>query len=182
MGLMEMHELDERIKKALLSKANEIQASEQNFLQILACLEKKQARRTFNISYKHYIIAFICAVSVIFGTTLIPSVDVKASAMEIINTVKAVIIMDKSNKAVEKNAEEVFKHAISTNTQLSNADTSKRVRVGVSVFLLQTFASCFLFTQVNDLELYLRFLIIGRMTLAQTWYDNKFWHRQVLSY
>ena len=182
MGLMEMHEVDEKIKRALLCKATEILASEQTFTQILACLEKKQARRSFTISYKHYIIAFICAISVIFGTTLIPSVAVKASAMEIINTVKTVIILDKSNKVVEKNADEVFKYAINDNTQLVNADTSKRVGVGVSVFLLQTFASCFLFSEVNDLELYLRFLIIGRMTLAQTWYDNKFWHRQVLSY
>ncbi|MDO0824973.1 hypothetical protein [Desulfosporosinus nitroreducens] len=178
---MEMHELDNKIKRALFCKTNEIEPSEETFTLILAGLEKKQSRRTFKTSYKHYIIAFICALSVIFGTTLILSVDVKSSDMELINTVKTVIILDKSNKVIEKNADEVIKHAaISDNTQIANADTSKTV--GVSVFLLQTLAGCFLLNQVNDLELYLRLLIIGRMTLAQTWYDNKFWHRQVPSY
>ena len=171
---MEMHELDERIKRALFSKTNEILPSEETFTLILSGLEKKQARRTFNIRYKHYIIAFICALSVIFGTTLIQLVDVKSSAIELINTAKTVIILDKSNKVIEKIAVEVF------DTQLANADTSRRV--GVSDFLLQTLAGCFLLNQVNNLKFYLRFLIIGRMTLVQTWYDNKFWHRQVPSY
>jgi len=177
---MEMHELDNKIKKALLCKTNEIEPSEEAFTLILAGLEKEQARRTFKTSYKHYIIAFICALSVIFGTTLILLVDVKSSTMELINTVKTVIIMDESNKVLEKNADGVIKHAaISDNTQLANSDTSKTV--GVSVMLLQTFAGCFLFNQVN-LEFYLRLLIIEKMILAQTRYNNKFWHRQVPLY
>lgn len=178
---MGMYELDNKIKRALLCKTNEIEPSDETFTLILAGLEKKQARKTFKTSSKHYIIAFICALSVIFGTTLILSVDVKSPAMELINTAKTVIILDKSNKVIEKNVDEVIKHAaISDNIQLANANTSKSA--GVSVFLLQTFAGCFLFSQVNDLELYLRLLIIGKMTLAQTWYDNKFWHRQVPLY
>ena len=137
---MEMLELDNKIKKALLCKTNEIIPSEETFTLILAGLDKKQAsRNNFDTSYKHYIIAFICAFSVMFGTTLILSVDVKSSAMELMSTVKTVITLDKSNKVIENN-------------------------------------------QVNDLELYLRLLIIGRMTLAQTWYDNKFWQRQVPLY
>jgi len=177
---MEMHELDNKIKRALLCKTNEIEPSEEAFRLILAGLEKEQARKTFKTSYKHYIIAFICALSVIFGTTLILTVDGKSSTMELINTVKTVIILDKSNKVIEKNADGVINHAdISDNTQLANSDTSKTV--GVSVLLLQTFARWFLFNQVN-VELYLRLLNIERMTLAQTWYNNKFWHRQVPLY
>lgn len=175
---MEMHELDKRIKRALLSKTNEILPSEESFTQILASLEKKKARRTFNISYKHYILTLICAVSLIFGTTLIPSVDVKNSAMEIINTITTVSILDKSNKVIEKNANELFKHI--DNTQLANADTSKRV--GVSLLFLRTFTSYFLLNKVNNLELYLRLLIIGRMTIIQTWYDDKFRHMLVPLY
>jgi len=178
---MEMLELDNRIKKALLCKTNEIEPSEETFTLILAGLEKKQAHRTFKTSYKHYIVAFICALSVIFGTTLIPSVNVKSSAMELINTVKTALILDKSINVLEKNADEVTNHtAISHNTQLANADTSKTV--GVSAFLLQTFAGCFLLNKVCDLELCLRFLVVGRMTLGQTWYYNKFSHGQVPSY
>jgi len=177
---MEMHELDNKIKRALFCKTNEIEPSEETFTLILAGLEKKQARRIFKTSYKHYFVAFICALSVIFGTTLIQSVNVKSSTIASINTIKTGIILDKSNKDLEKNADEVIKDAaISDNTRIAKADTSKTV--GVNVFL-QTFAGCFLFNQVNDLELYLRLLIIGRMTLVQTWYDNKFWHRQVPSY
>ena len=178
---MEMHELDNRIKRALLCKTNEILPSEENFIQILAGLEKQQARRTLNISYKHYIIALICAVSVIFGTTLIVSVDARASAMEIISTVKSVFILDKSNKVVEINADEVFmKHAISDNTQPGNADILKKM--GVNALFLQTFAGCFLLNQVYDLGLCLRLLVIGRMTLGQTWYYNKFRQGQVPSF
>jgi len=171
---MEMHELDKKITRALLYKSYEIQPSEETFTLILAGLEKKQAHRTFNTSSKHYIIALICALSVIFGTTLILSVEVKSSTIELINTVNTVIIWDKSNKVLEKNVDAVI------NTQLANAATSRRV--GVSIFLLQTLAGCFLLNQVNDLELYLRFMIIGRVTLVQAWYDNKFWHRYVPSY
>jgi len=178
---MEMHELDDKIKRALFCKTNEIESSEETFTLILSGLEKKQARRTYKTSYKHYFIAFICALSVIFGITLIQSVNVKSSAMELINTIKTVIILDKSNKVIEKNADDVIKPAaIGDNTQLTNAATSKKV--GVNVFFLETFAGCFLFNQVNDLESYLRLLIIARMTLAQTWYDNKFCHRQAPSY
>src|SRR5665648_303825 len=60
MVLMEMPELDKEIKRALLCKANEIIPSEDTFTLILAGLEKKQASRTINTSYKHYILAFIC--------------------------------------------------------------------------------------------------------------------------
>jgi len=178
---MEMHELDNRIKRAFLCKTNEILPSEETFIQILAGLEKSQARRTLNISYKQYIIALICVVSVIFGTTSMLSVDARASAMQIINTVKSVFILDNNNKVVEINADEVFmKHAISDNTQPGNADILKKM--GVNALFLQTFAGCFLLNQVYDLELCLRFLVIGRMTLGQTWYCNKFWHGQVPSY
>ena len=178
---MEMHELDNQIKRALLCKTNEIEPSEEAFTLILAGLEKKQARRTFKTSYKHYIIALFCALSVIFGITLTRSVDVNSSGMELINSVKTAIILDKSKIVLGKNTDEVIKQAaISDNIRLATVDTSKNV--GVSVFLLQTFAGCFLFNQVNDLELYLRFLIIGRMTLAQSWYNNKFRPGQVPSY
>jgi len=179
MGLMEMHELDNRIKRALLCKTNEILPSEENFIQILAGLEKQQARRTLNISYKHYIIALICAVTMIFGTTSMLSADAKSSAMEIINTVKSVFILDNNNKVVERNLEEV-KHAISDNTQPGNADILKEM--GVDALFLQTFAGCFLLNQVYDLELCLRLLVIGRVTLGRTWYYHKFWHGQVPSY
>ncbi len=171
---MEMYELDNRIKRALLCKTNEIHPSEETFIQILAGLEKKKAHRTLNISYKHYIIALICAVSVLFGTILIFSVDVKVSTIEIINTVKTVFILDKSNKVIEKN-DEIFNHATNDNTQLGNADTL--IRVGINVFLLQT-----LLKQVCDLQLYLRILITGRMTLRQTLYYNKFLYRKDLAY
>ena len=178
---MEMYELDNKIKRALFCKTNEIEPSEETFTLILAGLEKKQASRIFKASYKHYFIAFICALSVIIGTTLIQSVNVKSSTIALINTIKTGIILDKSNKGLEKNAEEVIKDAaISDNTRIAKPDTSKTA--DVNVFLLQTFAGGFLLNQVNDLELYLRLLIIGRMTLVQTWYDNKFWHRQVPSY
>jgi len=178
---MEMSELENKIKRALLSKTNEIEPSEETFTLILAGLEKKQGHRTFKTSYKHYMIVFLCALSVIFGTTLTLSVDVKSSTLELINSVKTVTIMDKSNKVSEKNADEAIKHtAFSDNIQVANANTSKNE--AVSVFFLQTFAGCFLFNQVNDLGLYLRFLIIGRMTLAQSWYNNKFRHGQVPAY
>ena len=177
---MEMPELDKKIKKALLSKANEIIPAEDTFTLILASLEKKQVTKTFNTSYKHYIIAFICAISLIVGATLALSVDVSSSAIELISTVKTVITMDNSNQVIERNAGVVSKQTVSDNPQLANTDTSKGV--GISVFFIQTFAGCILLNQVNDLELYLKLLIIGRMTLAQTWYDRKFWHRQVLIY
>ncbi|KUO70741.1 MAG: hypothetical protein APF81_13010 [Desulfosporosinus sp. BRH_c37] len=176
---MEMPELDKKIKRALLCKTNGILPSEETFTQILASLEKKQARRTFNISYKNYIIAFICAVSVIFGTTLIVSVDARASAMEIINTVKSVIILDKSNNVAERNADEIFmKHAISNNNQPGNADILKKP--GVNTLFLQAI----LLNQVNGLKLCLKLLAIGSMTFGQTWNYNRVRHGrgQVPSY
>jgi len=143
---MEMPELDKKIKRAILCKANEIIPSEDTFTLILAGLEKKQATRTFNTSYKHYIIALICAISVIVGATLALSVDVNSSAIQLISTVKTVSTMDSSNQVIERNAGVVSKQT------------------------------------VNDLELYLKLLIIGRMTLAQTWYDSRFCHTQVPIY
>jgi|GEM_PF-1810863 len=177
---MEMSEIDKRIKRALLCKTNEIIPSEDTFTLILAGLEKEQASRTFNTNYKYYIIAFICAFSVIFGTTLILSVKVKSSPVGLINAVKTVIILDRGNKFSEKNADEVLKQVVSDNAQLTSADTFKKA--GVSVFLLQTLAGCILLNQVNDLEIYLRFLVMGRMNLVHTWSENKFWHRLVPLY
>lgn len=174
---MEMPELDNKIKRALLGKANEIEPSEEAFALILAGLEKKQARRTFKTSCKHYIIAFICMLSVLVGITFILLADVKVSAMELIHTTKTVITLDESNKVLAKNADGVTNHAaVSDNSRLADSDTSKTA--GMSVMLLQTFAGCFLFNQIN-LEFYLRLLIIEKMTLAQTWYNNKFWPRPV---
>jgi len=177
---MEMSEIDKKIKRALLCKTNEIIPSEDTFTLILAGLEKEQASRTFNTNYKYYIIAFICAFSVIFGTTSILLVNVKSSSVGLINTVKTVIILDRGNKFFEKKADEVLKQAVSDNAQLTSADAFEKT--GVSVFLLQTLAGCFLLNQVNDLEIYLRFLVIGRKNLVQPWYENKFWHRLVPLY
>jgi len=176
---MEMPELDKEIKRALLCKANEIIPSEDTFTLILAGLEKKQASRTINTSYKHYILAFICAISVIVGATLALTVDVNSLDAQL-STVKTVSTMDYSNHVIERNVGVVSKQTASDNPQLANPDNSKRV--GVSVFLIQTLAGCILLNQVNDLELYLKLLIIGRMILAQTWYESKFWHRQVPIY
>ncbi|MDQ7094664.1 hypothetical protein REC12_13795 [Desulfosporosinus sp. PR] len=174
---MAMSELDNKIKNALLCKTKEIEPSEETFTLILAALEKRPMRKT---SYKRYFIAFICALSVIFGSTLIFTVCAKSSALELISTVKTMFILDKSNKFTEKKPDEVNYAPNSANTQLVNTDSSPKA--GTSVLLWQTLAGCFLLNQGNDLELYLKLLNIGRMTLAQTWQDNKFWIRQAPSY
>lgn len=177
---MEMPELDNKIKRALLGKANEIEPSEEAFALILAGLEKKQARGTFKRSYKHYIMALICALSVLVGITFSLLADAKVSARELINTAKTVTSLDEGNNVLAKNADGVINDAaVSDNSPLANWDTAKTA--GISVMLLQTFAGCFLLNQVN-VEFYLRLLIIEKMLLAQTWYDNKFWHRQVPLY
>lgn len=169
---MEMPQLDKKIKRALLCKTDEILPSEDAFSQILAGLEKNQVRGAFYKSYKHYIIAFICALSVLLGTTFVLSVNVKSSVLELISTVKTVITLDKGNIVIEKDEDEVLKHApISNHIQLEKA--------GVNVLFVQTLAGCFLLNQLNDWELYLKLLILGRTTLAQPWYDHKFWHGQV---
>lgn len=177
---MEMPELDNKIKRALLSKAQEIEPSEEAFALILAGLEKKQARGTFKTNCKHCVIALICMLSVLAGIIFILLADVKASALEFVNTAKTAIVLTETNQVLAKNADGVLNHtAVSDDIRLTNWDTSKTA--GISVMLLQTFAGCFLFNQVN-LEFYLRLLIIEKMTLAQTWYNNKFWHRQVPLY
>ena len=180
---MEIHELDNTIKKALLCKTNEILPSDETLLNILAGIEKQQARGplNMNISYKHYIVALFCAVSIIFGTTLFISVEARTSTMELINTVKSVFILDKRNDVDEKNDDEVLmKYAISDNNQPVNADNLKKA--GVNVLFLQAFSECFLLNQVYDLGLCLRLLIIGRITLGQTWYYSKFRPGYVPSY
>ncbi|ODA39794.1 hypothetical protein [Desulfosporosinus sp. BG] len=170
---MEMPELEKRIKGALLSKTDEIIPADETFTRILEGLEKKQKRRILNMSYTHCIIAFICAVSVIFGATIILSVNEKASAREIINTVTTVIVLDKSKKVDEINNDESIIHTVNNDAKQGIADTSKIVG---NIFFLQTFTSCFLLSQLNDLELYLKLMIIGKLTLAQNWYDDRFWH------
>ena len=178
---MEIHEFDNKIKRALLCKVDEIRPSEETLIQILAGLEKQQASSTLAIRYKHYMIALICAVSIIFGTTLIVSVGARASAMVITNTVKSVFILDNNNKVAERIADKVLmKHAFSDNTQPGNVDIVNSM--GVGALFLQTFAGCFLLSQVYDLKLCLKLLAIGRMTLTQTWYLNKLRHEQVLLY
>lgn len=178
---MEIHELDNTIKRALLCKVDEIQPSEESFIQILAGLEKQQASSTLAIRYKRYMIAVICAVSILFGTTLIVSVDARDAAMVITNTVKSVFILDNNKQVAERIADEVFmNYAISDNTQPSNADIINNM--GVGALFLQTFAACFLLNQVYDLTLCLRLLEIGRTTVRQVWYSNKFRYEQVLIY
>jgi len=178
---MEIHELDNTIKRALLCKVDEIRPSEETLIQILEGLEKQQASSALAIRYKHYMIALICAVSIIFGTTLIVSVGARASAMVITNTVKSVFILDNNNKVSERIADEVLmKHAISDNTQPGNVDIINNM--GVGALFLHTFAGCFLLNQVYDLKLCLRLLAIGRMTVRQAWYSNKFRYEQVLLY
>lgn len=178
---MEIHELDNTLKKALLSKANEIQPSDETLIHILASLEKQPTRRTLNISYKHCVIALICAVSVLFGTILSVSADARASAIAMTNTVKSVFILDQSlNVAGTNTGKDLIKYTISDNTQPVNADISKKM--GVNTLFLQTFAGCFLLNQVYDLGLSLRLLLIGRMTLGQTWYYNRFRPGQFPSY
>lgn len=178
---MEIHELDNTIKRALLCKVDEIQPSEESFKQILAGLEKQQASSTLAIRYRRYMIAVICAVSIIFGTTLIVSVEARDAAMVITSTVKSAFILDNDKKVAERIADEVLMNdAISDNTQLGNADIINNM--GVGALFLQTFAGCFLLNQVYDLKLCLRLLEFGRMTARQVWYSNKFRYEQVLLY
>lgn len=176
---MEIHELDNTIKRALLCKVDEIRPSEETLIQILEGLEKQQASSTLAIRYKHYMIALICAVSIIFGTTLIVSVGARASAIVITNTVKSVLIMDNNNK-VDIADEVLMKHTFSDNTQPGNVDIINNM--GVGALFLQTFAGCFLLNQVYDLKLCLRLLAIGRMTVREAWSSNKFRYEQGLLY
>lgn len=174
---METHEFDNKIKRALCSKADEMLPSEDTFTQILAGLNKKQVRKTFKASVNQYFIVLICAVSVILGTLLIQPGAVKDSAVTLINSVKTMLILDKSEKVLDKDADGKF-NPFKANNQ-SGMDNSKRESEGVSY--LQSLAG-FSLQQGNELELFFRLLIISRMTYVQTWYDNKFWRRQVLAY
>lgn len=169
---MEMPEFDKKIKEALLSKSSEVIPSDETFARILKGLEKKQKRKVLSMGYPQCLIAFICAVSLLFGATIILSVKSKVSAREIINTVTTVIVLDKTKKLDERYNDEGIKPIVGDDTKPDNAGTLTRTG---RKFILQTFTGCFLLSQLNNLELYLKLMIIGKMTLAPRWYEHKFW-------
>ena len=157
-----IYEIDGRIKMALLCRSNEILPSEETFTKILAGLEKPQTRRTFEMSHKRYIIAFMFGIFMVVGSSLMVSVDARASAMEIVNTVRSVFILDNNNKVIEIPANEAFiKPAVSLTTKLSDAELSEKMGVKVSLpttlngeFKLQERAEAIGFTNSLDYETY----------------------------
>lgn len=168
--MMEMHKFDNKIRSALLLKANEIQSSEQSleeeFTKIIAGLQKPQTCQRIKINSKHYIIVLICAMSLIFGTLFFLSANVRVSALETLNTAKNVLILDKDNNSV--------------NTQESSVNLLSKM--GVNPFLLQSLAGCFFINQMYDLELCFRYLVVRRSILGAYWDYNKQFYRQASAY
>lgn len=176
---MAMPEFDNRIKRALVCKANEIQPSDEIFSKILAGLEKKQAHCPLTKSSKYGLIALICAVSLLAGSLLIIPLDLKTSALELINGAKTVFTFDQNSQVTEKKGDGAFNHPTKDNTRFGNDGSSRKVCL--NAFLLQT-----LMNQVPDLELYLRLLLIGKLISGQVpvnkFRESGFLNRKVLAY
>lgn len=155
----EMSEIDYGIKRSLCYKVDQIEPSEENFTQILAGIENFQGWKTFNLGYKHYIAAFLCAVLIISGTFML-SDNTRAFAKETLVAIKTIFIMDKNHNVVEKPTTYSFlQPAYNKNTQLSDSDLSKQMGVKVSFparfyeeFKLQRKAEAVGFTKNIDYE------------------------------
>lgn len=167
---MEMPEFEQRIKRALLFKANEIQPADETFGKILAGLEKKK-HSSFTLSCKYCLIALICAVSLLAGTILLIPLELKSSAQESIDSAKTVFTLEYS-QASEKMGNEVLNHS-AKDTKPGNAGTARKP--GLNVLFLPT-----IMNQVPDLELYLRLLLIGKLTFGQPLFENRFGQRSFL--
>lgn len=157
---MEMPEFDNRIKRALLGKANEIQPSDEAFAKILAGLEKKKGHCFAEINWKYCLIALICAVSLLAGSLFIIPFDLRTTARELINSAKTVFTMVQNGQVSGNKGEGVIYHPSRVNNRFGNDGTSQKA--SFNVFLLQT-----VMNQVPDLELYLRLLLIRKLIFRQ---------------
>lgn len=137
-----IREIDNSIKQALLFKANAIELSAETFPKILAGIKKSQTQGRLQLGFKNYIAVVACLVIIIFGGSLALSVNARASAMEIIETIKTVFILDKNNNIVEKPTDYAFLQPAYSNTSLlSDSDISKKM--GMQVFFPKTIAPDF---------------------------------------
>lgn len=130
-------EYDIIIKKELSNVASGIKKSEESLQDIFIETERRRLEKgKLHVRLNKYI-AIACIVCVVLATPFIVSVNVRAMAIEVINSVKMVFVMDKNNQIVEKPATEVqIMPGVPMETLLSDEELSKKI--GIEVCIPQT--------------------------------------------
>jgi len=123
-----IREFDNRIKRELINKVDEVQFSQGIFFRVLAGVEQKRSYNYYFLGMKKYTLAAICVLFLIIGTTFTFSPDVRAVASGVVQSVRTVFVLNKDDQVVERPANQVFvTPACSLNTQLSDAELSKKI-------------------------------------------------------
>ncbi|HEX2925866.1 MAG TPA: hypothetical protein VHP38_06360 [Ruminiclostridium sp.] len=142
-------QLDSFIKKEFSDRANEAVLAE-NGLQNILVQMKSRKKKGKNYAGVGRCAAVACIALAVTASILFFSSDARAMALDVINNIKTVFILDSNGKVIEKPANEVLINpAVSRMTQLSDEELSKKS--GMKVFIPQTFFEDFRLQGKSDI-------------------------------
>ncbi len=128
---------DNIIKKNITDTANEITVSENNIQDILLEVRKRKKEKNLYTGFRKYAVAAVIAL-VFLIVTFAASENARAMAVEVINNIKTVFIMDKDNNVVERPANEVLINpCLNKTTDLSDEQLSEKM--GIKIRIPETF-------------------------------------------
>lgn len=128
------HEYDFIIKSELSYVANGVKNSEDSLKDIFIETDRRRLEKgKLHVRFSKYI-AVACIACVVLATPFIVSANVRAMAIDVINSVKMVFVMDNNNEIVERPANEVkIMPAVNKVTLLSDKELSKKIGIEVCI-------------------------------------------------
>ncbi|EPR09973.1 hypothetical protein [Ruminiclostridium papyrosolvens] len=124
---------DNIIKRNISDKANEITVSEKNMQDILLEVRKRKKEKNLYTGFRKYAVAAVIAL-VFMVVTFAASDNARAIAVEVINNIKTVFIMDKDNNVIERPANEVLINpCLSKTTDLSDKELSEKMGIKICI-------------------------------------------------
>ncbi len=134
---MENRLYDVIIKRELSNVADGIKNSEDSLQDIFIETERRRLEKgKLHVRFNKFI-AIACIAFVVLTTPFIFSANVRAVAIEVINSVKMVFVMDDNNEIVERPSNEVqIMPAVPKETMLSDEELSKKI--GIKLCIPQT--------------------------------------------
>jgi len=133
-------DFEERIRKDLKLKGNELYPSDELYSKIINGVINNDKgsfimfkNRILNIGSKRLVTAILCTLIILTTVSFSTSNNLKAFATEAINHIKTIFVLDETNKVVEKDANTTFVGS-STGKSTILSDTELSKKVGFQVF------------------------------------------------
>ncbi len=125
--------IDNIIKRNITDTANEITVSENKIQDILLEVRKRKKEKNLYTGFRKYAAAAVVAL-VFMIVTFAASDNARAVAVEVINNIKTVFIMDKDNNVIKRPANEVLINpCLTKTTDLSDKELSEKMGIEICI-------------------------------------------------